>query len=101
MSLKTHIKILKELELTKTESDLLEVNLKLMSSKLLFIKKVAISGISSLISQVNFRYALQKGLTKPELLQAYVKAAIKNIEEENIKTGKSKRGRDESKSLMK
>lgn len=53
---KTHIAILRQLELTPVESKLLEVNLKLLSCKIPIVKKAGTDGIDSLITLVHYRH---------------------------------------------
>lgn len=60
MSVKNNIQILNSLNLTKVESELLKVNIKLLACDYLCVKKVAIQGIKDLLNQVNFRYFLLK-----------------------------------------
>lgn len=58
LTTKKYIDILNQCELTNVEQRLLDINIKLLSTKYYSIKKCAVDGINRLINQVHFRIGI-------------------------------------------
>ena len=58
LTTKKYIDILNQCELTNVEQRLLDINIKLLSTKYYSIKKCAVDGINRLINRVHFRIGI-------------------------------------------